>query len=231
MAAPPSSDPPRAAARRPTVRRRAHDAAATRQHILDAARELLLQGGFTALGINALAGRAGVDKQLIYYHFGGLEGVVRHLGAQVEHWLGGPLQAQDAEPYGLAVVRMLRQYHDALRGKPLLMRLLAWEIAEPSPMLAELERARATAMAGWVEEFRRQVLAPPAGVDAPAVNAVLLAALQYLALREHAVGSFAGIDLRSEQGRERIHAAVAALARGAYAGNAAGSPVPPFASH
>jgi AcrR family transcriptional regulator len=208
--------------------RRSHDAAATRQHIADAAVTLLLQSGFTALGINALAQAAAVDKQLIYYHFGGLDGVVRHLGAQVERWLGGPLQVQPGEPYGMAVTRLLGEYHAALRASPLLLRLLAWELAEPSPTLAELEQARSQAMGAWVQALRRDALAPPAGVDAPAVNAVLLAALQYLTLREQSAGSFAGIDLRADSGRQRIADAVAALARGVYAGADPTPPEPPL---
>jgi hypothetical protein len=42
---------------------------------------LLADKGFPGLGVNSLAAAAGVDKQLIYYHFGGLEGVVRELSS------------------------------------------------------------------------------------------------------------------------------------------------------
>ena len=204
--------------------RRGYDTLATRQRITDAAVALLTERGFTALGINALAGAAGVDKQLIYYHFGGLDGVIRHVGAQLELWLGAPLPVLSGEAYGVAVSRLLLQYHAALRCNPVLMRLLAWELAEPSDTLAELEAARSRAMGAWVEGLRRNALPPPPDVDAPAVNAVLLAALQYLSLREQSVGSFAGVELRSEAGRQRITDAVRTISERVYGPSAAPGP-------
>ena len=210
-----TSQPPAEAAA--PQRRRTYDTVATRQRIADAAIELLITRGFTSLGINALAAAAGVDKQLVYYHFGGIEGVVRHVGGQVELWLGAPLEFEPGEAYGVAVARLLLEYHAGLRRNPVLMRLLAWELAEPSPVLAELEQARSRAMGAWVLGLREAASPPPAAVDAPAVNAVLLAALQHLGLREQSVGSFAGIDLRSEQGRQRITDAVALIAGRVYA--------------
>jgi AcrR family transcriptional regulator len=60
---------------------RPRDRAATEQRIVDAAIGILSDDGFVALGINPLADRAGVDKQLIYRYFGGLDGVVAALGA------------------------------------------------------------------------------------------------------------------------------------------------------
>jgi AcrR family transcriptional regulator len=185
---------------------------------------LLTERGFTALGINALATAAAVDKQLIYYHFGGLDGVVRHIGGRVELWLGAPLQVLPGEGYGVAVARLLLQYHAALRRNPVLMRLLGWELAAPSETLAELEAARSQAMGAWAEGLRRDALAPPHGVDAPAVNAVLLAAVQYLSLREHSAGSFAGIELRSEGGRQRIAEALHCIVERVYATGAAPAP-------
>ena len=55
-----------------------------------------------------------------------------------------------------------------------------------------------------------------------------LDALQYLTLREQSAGSFAGIDLRADSGRQRIADAVAALARGVYAGADPTPPEPPL---
>lgn len=189
-------------------RERPHDAAATMQLILEAAVQLLADKGFTGLGVNALATAAGVDKQLIYYHFGGLDGVVRQLGGRLELWLGTPLAPKPGEPYGEAVHRLLMEYAGALRHNRLVQRLLAWELVEPSDVLRQLEATRSAAMAGWVQALRAAALPAPEGVDAPAINAVLLAGLHYLALREQSVGSFAGMEVRSAEGAERVANAV-----------------------
>ena len=200
-----------------TPKTRPRDSAATKQHITDTAAHLLAEKGFTGLGVNAVAAAAGVDKQLIYYHFGGLDGVIRQLGAQLELWLGAPLQARAGEPYAEAANRLLMEYLDALRHNNLVQRLLAWELVEPSDVLKELEVTRSKAMGGWVQALRQAAQPAPEGVDAPAINAVLLAGLQHLALRERAVGSFAGVEIASPQGRERIARAIEFITARAYA--------------
>jgi AcrR family transcriptional regulator len=200
---------------------RTHDAAATMQSILEAAARLLAESGFTALGINALSAAAGVDKQLIYYHFGGLDGVIRKLGERLEFWLGAPLEPQAGEPYGEAVYRLITEYGMALRGNALVLRLLAWELVEPTDTLKELEVTRSAAMVPWVQNLRASASPVPDGIDAPAINAVLLASLHYLALREQSLGSFAGVDLSSPEGAQRIANALRLIIERTYSTNPA----------
>lgn len=203
-------------AKRATRGQRSHDAVGTMKLITDATVRLLAEKGFPGIGVNAVAAAAGVDKQLIYYHFGGLEGVIRHLGSQLEFWLGTPLQPQPGEPYGEAVHRLVMEYAGALRRNPLVLRLLAWELVEPTDVLKELEITRSEAMAGWVQGLRAAAKPAPEGVDAPAVNALLLAGLHYLALREQSLGSFAGMDISTPEGAARIEAAVRLITESVY---------------
>jgi AcrR family transcriptional regulator len=195
---------------------RPRDTNATKKLITDAAIRLLAEKGFPGVGVNTLAAQAGVDKQLIYYHFGGLEGVIRHLGSQLEFWLGAPLRAKPGEPYGQAIYRLVMAYATALRQHPLVMRLLAWELVEPTDALKALESTRSEAMAAWVQDLRSTALPAPTDIDAPAINAVLLAGLHYLALREQSIGSFAGMDISTPEGMARIDAAVRTITQRVY---------------
>jgi AcrR family transcriptional regulator len=197
--------------------------------ITDATVRLLAEKGFPGIGINTVAAAAGVDKQLIYYHFGGLDGVIRHLGGELEFWLGTPLQIQAGEAYGDAVHRLLMDYTDALRRNPLVLRLLAWELVEPTDVLKELEVTRSKAMAAWVQGLRAAAQPVPAGIDAPAINAVLLAGLHYLALRERSLGSFAGMDISTPEGAARIAGAIRLITERVYAGPAESSQATPVA--
>lgn len=213
----PKSTTRKVPAKRTTRSQRPHDAQATKQLIVDATTQLLAEKGFPSIGINTVAAAAGVDKQLIYYHFGGLEGVIRHLGGQLALWLGAPLKFEAGETYGDAVHRLLMEYADALRRNHLVLRLLAWELVEPTDVLTELEVTRSKAMAGWIQGLRGVVQPAPAGVDAPAVNAVLLAGLHYLALREQSLGRFAGIDISTPEGAARIAGALRLMTERVYA--------------
>ena len=188
--------------------KRQRDPAATKQRIADAAVQLLSEKGFTALGINAIAAADGVDKQMIYYHFGGFEGLIRHIGSQLDVWLGEVLPPVQGEPYAKAAYRLMMAYNKSVRDNAMVQRLLAWELVEPSAVLLELEMARSAEMLKWVAQQRAAALPAPDGVDAPAINAVLMAGLNYLALRERSVGRFMSVDLSTPEGIARIAKAV-----------------------
>ena len=59
-------------------------------------------------------------------------------------------------------------------------------------------------------------MAPPTGVDAPALNALLIAALQQLALSAAATGAFAGLNLSTDADWTRVRETATAVIRGAY---------------
>lgn len=202
---------------RPRKPPRTRDRSATESRILDAARRIIARDGFGALGANALAAEAGCDKKLVARYFDGVEGVVTALGGDLGFWVG-PAPAPDDGDYGQRMAALLTSYAEALRGDALLQRVLAWELVEPSPALAMVERRRSAAMGRWMQQARGG-LEPPPGVDAPAINAILLAALHYLTLRSRVLPTFAGLDTSGEPGRARLDAAFASLLRGAY-GNA-----------
>lgn len=223
MTTTPKSASRKAPAKRAARGQRPHDAQATKQLIADATTRLLAEKGFPGIGVNTVAAAAGVDKQLIYYHFGGLEGVIRHLGGQLALWLGAPLKFETGEAYGDAVHRLLLEYIAALRRNHLVLRLLAWELVEPTDVLKELELTRSKAMAGWIQGLRSSAKPAPADVDAPAVNAVLLAGLHYLALREQSLGSFAGMDISTPEGSARIAGAIRLITERVYGTSSEGA--------
>ncbi|MFN6986979.1 MAG: TetR/AcrR family transcriptional regulator, partial [Rhizobium oryzihabitans] len=67
--------------------KRVKDRAATEKAIFNAARSLLAEEGFQGFGINAVARRAGCDKQLIYRYFGGLDGLIEAIGEDLGSWV------------------------------------------------------------------------------------------------------------------------------------------------
>jgi len=194
----------------PRPRNRAETEAALRQ----AARGLLAEQGFAGLGVNVIARRAGCDKQLIYRYFGGLDGLMASLGADLAGWIDAALTPETApETYADLVEAMLLRLARALRADPLVRQITAWEVMAPSPLLAPLAKARSAALQAWVEA-RRGDLRPPPGTDAPALIALLVAAVQHLALAEHSGQAFSGLTLDGA-GWARIEAQLSRLIRSA----------------
>lgn len=193
----------------------ARDRAATERAIVEATANLLAKKGFSALNVQAVAEAAGVDRKLVYRYFGGVEGVVERLGAEVRWTLGEARGSAGGDTYGAAVGHLALAYADALAKDAVLRGLIAWEQVESTPLLTTLEAARSATMRAWMTE-RVAGLPRPEGVDAPAINAVLIAAIQTLALSRGQDRAFSGLTL-DDAGWARVEAAVVTIARAVYA--------------
>jgi AcrR family transcriptional regulator len=198
---------------------RARNRASTEERIINAAIGILSDTGFIGLGINPIAQRAGIDKQLIYRYFGGMDGVIAALGKNLGLWLTDAVEAGDRQPppgtYAELIARLLDAYIVGLRGSPLVQRLLAWELVQPGPALKALEAVRSEAVSNWMARVKGDLKAPE-GIDAPAINALLLAGVHHLVLREASIGRFAGLDLADATGWSRVRAAAHSLIFLAY---------------
>ncbi|MEQ1755189.1 MAG: TetR/AcrR family transcriptional regulator [Micropepsaceae bacterium] len=187
--------------------------------LVEAAKQVLAEDGFQGFGVNAVARRAGCDKQLIYRYFGGVEGLVGAIGAELAERLRdhlAPLAAMGRpKSYTELVQRMALGLMQALREDLLLRRITAWEVSDSSALVKSLTAARSRGMALWVGETRGD-LVPPAVVDAAAVNAVIIAAVQHLVIAAASAGEFAGLALRDEADWERARGAVKALVNSVY---------------
>jgi AcrR family transcriptional regulator len=92
--------------RRPR-RGRPRDPERTRQALLDAALSEFAAKGLAGARVNEIAARAGVNKQLISYHFDGKQGLYEALG---ERWLEREQEFADPSlPLGALLVAYMRE--------------------------------------------------------------------------------------------------------------------------
>ncbi|HEV7691866.1 MAG TPA: helix-turn-helix domain-containing protein [Hyphomonadaceae bacterium] len=200
--------------KKPAPEASSRDREATEKRIIEAAARVMARDGAAALGINAIAAEAGADKKLIYRYFGGLDGLLEALGAETGVWIGELSPAAKGN-YGQRMLAAFTAYADKLRGDAVLQKLLAWELAGPSPALARIEAARSKAMFGVMMKVRGEETPPP-GADAPAINAIVLAALNYLVLRSASMGNFSGMPLKTEADWKRVTAALEGILAKVY---------------
>lgn len=197
---------------------RSRDRDATEAAILQAALDLLAEQGFAALGVNAIARAAGCDKQLVYRYFGGREGLVDAMGAalagRMTDLLGQVTLPADVG-YGQRVLHLLCGWAEVLRDDPLLRALLVWEISDPAPEVRRLSEARGRAMGLWVMQALAGTRAPE-GVDAPAVNALLIGGVQQMVLAAATSGRFSGVELVSDADWARVKRNLTAMVMALY---------------
>lgn len=195
------------------------DRGATSARILTAATELLAEAGFQNFGVNAVARRAGCDKQLIYRYYGGMDGLVDAIGAELTRWIEEKMPVGGNSgfllTYGDLVEHMMMLFMQALRNDPLTRRIIAWEVSDNSPQVRRLSEARARALGLWIDKVRG-AMPPPKGLDHVALNAMLLAAVQHIVLAGATASRFAGLDLATPKDWDRVARAVRKLVRGVY---------------
>ncbi|MFI0814995.1 TetR family transcriptional regulator [Streptomyces sp. NPDC021098] len=121
----------------------------SRRLLLEAARDVFAEKGFAGARVQDIADRAGVNKQLIAYHFGGKEGLYRELGRE---WLKREETFNDpAIPLDELVGRYLREAF----ADPRATRFNAWcglDDAAPEEEPEDLSDLRRRQAAGEIAE-------------------------------------------------------------------------------
>ena len=178
---------------------------------------MLARDGFGAIGVNAVAREAGVDKVLIYRYFGGLPELLATWGASGRFWppvhelLGDDPAAFHALPIAERYARFFEHFIDELRRRPLTVAVLAGEVNERNELTAILEAEREQ----WGEEAAR-VLGGAPWADRPwlqGVTLLLVAGVQHLLLRSRRIRVFGGIDIQSDAGWDELKRSLRALAQ------------------
>ncbi|MBL4762286.1 MAG: TetR/AcrR family transcriptional regulator [Gammaproteobacteria bacterium] len=162
--------------------------AATKQRLIDAISALLQKNGFKALGINAIARQAGVDKVLIYRYFDGLPGLLDAYAQDSDFWwtVDELIPETDEQVKVMSLPEflslLLKRHIRALKRRPLTQEIMAWELVESNELtraVALLRSARGFALLKRV----RQHFDEAAVVDIENILGILGAAVNYLALK------------------------------------------------
>ncbi|MET1113661.1 MAG: TetR/AcrR family transcriptional regulator [Comamonas sp.] len=183
----------------------------TKQKIMQALEEQIRETGMSGLGVNAIAKRASVSKELIYRYFDGLPGLLLAWMSAQDYWTGhaGTLQADESSSRTPAdlILTMLRAQIGALGSNEVLREVRRWELIERNDITAQLADRRERSARSFID--RVDGLTQEA--DIPAQVSVMLAGMLYLMLRSKTESHFLGVPLRTNEGWERIFGAIESM--------------------
>ncbi|MFD7530156.1 MULTISPECIES: TetR/AcrR family transcriptional regulator [unclassified Streptomyces] len=179
---------------RPTARTEA-TRLAHREQLLDAARQLLAEGGYPAAGISALARRAGVATGSVYHHFASkqelLAAVFRHVAGHELSAVQGAVQARSGS------TEQLRALVEVFSYRALSSPRTAWALlAEPVDPLVEEERL--TYRRGYHLLAETVIVAGVSAGELPQQNAQLSAAAVIGAVGEALLGPLSPVGARTD---------------------------------
>lgn len=200
------------------------DRSSTEIKLTLAVEALILEQGFGAIGVNALARKAGVDKVLIYRYFGGLPGLLATYAErgdfwwQVEDLMAEPLaDGGDLRELPSILSVLLRRHIDFLRRHPVTLEVIAWEMSDRNELTEALEAVRESRSLAVMRRIaqRFDIDETELSLHISPIFALLGAAANYLAVRGRRLRTFNGIDLRTDQGWATLHTAAEAMIAGA----------------
>lgn len=122
----------------------------SREKILDAALEEFAAHGYAGARVQAIAQRAGLNKQLISHHFGGKQALYQAVMSERRLRGGGELVATAG-----AMPDAMASFFDAASADPEWLRVLLWEALEADDEMGtaalDVRRARYEQRLDWVE--------------------------------------------------------------------------------
>jgi AcrR family transcriptional regulator len=178
------------------------DRPTTEARLLKAVETLVTREGFSVLGVNSVAREAGIDKVLIYRYFDGMPGLLSAFAYSDAFWpdieeiIGEGLSDLSKMPAADRWSTGLVRYARALRRRPIVREVLAWEQVEKNE-LTEILRLRRE---GWFHALRERLPRDDDLTDADTVSTVFViaTAIHYLIARSRLHGDFNGLGIESD---------------------------------
>lgn len=185
----------------------------TKVKILKAVGEVIEQHGTDKVGINLIARAAGVNKVLIYRYFGGVEGVMEQYVKTGEYTSTSSLEFIDnieipsQENRGKAWSGILLAAMDDLRERKATRDLIRWEIGAGKPVLANVRNEVANRMMEKVGQFKNYP-------DTGALITLVMSGIYYLTVSSDFRDEIMDVNLKSEEGWQRIEKVIENLFAG-----------------
>lgn len=183
--------------------------------LIAAVGEILREQGYTGLGINKVALRAGVSKELIYRYFDGMNNLLKTYINGKDYWL--PLLEklnheeirEDGDILKLFTGLLQEQFRFFYEEKEM-QKFILWQISEVNTLMRSISEKRETEGAKLLALTNRHFRG--SGISIRAVIALLLGGIYYVVLHAHNNKStVAGIDANQEADRQEVLKAIAQI--------------------
>lgn len=178
----------------------------TEKNLLDAVSHIIENDGFTKIGVNRIANKAGCDKVLIYRYFGGLDGLLVEWAKRHDYYsfaysefIETIKRAESKDIKQIVKDVLIRQLH-YLKDNVLMQELLVWELSGHSSFKGILEERERSGYK-LQEELNRYL---NTGNDTDMYIATIISAINYIVLFTRQYHKINGIDFSKPESWGRL---------------------------
>ncbi|GAA4910226.1 TetR/AcrR family transcriptional regulator [Mucilaginibacter defluvii] len=194
----------------------------TKRKLIDAVGQILRKDGYAGLGVNKVAKQAGVTKKLIYDYFDrDFNNLMEAYILETDYWMMFADKVKElTERHAFTdhqklITDILQNQFRYFHLEKQVQELIIWEVTSKSPLMRSIHNVRESLGQQLFEmtdtHFKKT------NINFRAVAALLVGGIYYSILHtRHNGGSFSGLDLSTEKGRDEMLEAIEMIVGWAY---------------
>ncbi|WP_036678879.1 TetR/AcrR family transcriptional regulator [Daejeonella oryzae] len=187
--------------------KRTKDKELAKLELIQAVAEIIRTKGYTGLGVNKIAQKAGLHKKLIYRYFGNVDNLIEQYIVEKDFWiiaseeLSNKAAVNSESNLEDVISTILEQQFHFFYNEQEMQELILWELSGKSFLMNSISKAR--------EELGEKFLTltdkyfEDSDINFRALSALLTAGIYYIILHSR-VSTFCGLDIRNKEDKEEI---------------------------
>ena len=170
--------------------------------------------GFARALVTDIVKRAKIEPIVFYNRFKNLDEFYDVFVKRYDYWISDLTRSFNSSLENEnGYIEAMHTLLDALLDDSLMTELLRWEVAEGTSITERTAKLREIDFNTIIKRFEQSICTT--GVDGVAISAIIIAGIYFMVLHKDR-STFAGIDLNSEQGIERLKNAFGQLGKMLY---------------
>lgn len=177
------------------------------QDMMDAIERLVCEKGFSNIPLLEFTHEANIDPNVFYRRYKTVEDIYSELSKKYDFWINDSIDVNQLHTLGdkAFFANGIKMLHRTLQANPVMQKILLWELTEINETTKHSAQTRDTMNSNLVLYYKR--LFELINFEITPVLAILIAGVYYLTLRR-GIATFCLIDFSSEQGKEKLDAAI-----------------------
>lgn len=174
--------------------------------IINAATLLIEEKGFQNSTVTAIMQKAKVEPVVFYNRYNDLNSFMDEFVKKYDYWFSDIAKnIENISDSRLQYQSILNTLLDSLKENKMMQQLLRWEISDNNDTTQRTAKLREFHTLPLVDKYKQ--LFKNSSVEIESVSALIIGGIYYLILHAD-LSEFAGIDIRSKDGLNKIHRAI-----------------------
>lgn len=178
--------------------------------INNAALELIKENGFHNITVTSIMQKAEIEPIVFYNRYEDLNAFIDEFVKKYDYWFSEVINKIEFNNPQKQYISILATLLESLQGNKGMQQLLRWEIASYNDTTIRTARLREFHTLPLVDKYKK--IFENSQVEIDAVSALVIGGIYYLVLHSD-LSEFAGIDINSKDGKEKIQRALEYLGR------------------